>query len=111
VMSRSVMRDLAIQAAQILPYVAVSDRKLNPKGGTPQAGDVDFTWEREWRYASKDELLNFDKTDVFVRLCPHDDIPTFEEAIRWLKFIDSVRNKKWYAEKTSRSQAELEVEI
>jgi hypothetical protein len=88
-----------VEAAQILPYIAVFGRKLNPKGGTPRGGKIDFTWEREWRYTSKDENFRFDKTDVFVGLCPHDEIQTFEKTIRWLKFIDPVRNMKWYAEK------------
>lgn len=94
------IRGHQIEAAQILPYIAVFGRKLNPKGGTPQTGKVDFTWEREWRYASKDECFKFEKNDVFVGLCPHDEISAFEKTIRWLRFIDPVRNMKWYGKVT-----------
>jgi hypothetical protein len=88
------------EAARILPFVAVFGKLLSPLGGTPRTKDLDFTWEREWRYACGESFnFNFDHEDVFLGLCPHEEIRESEERFSWLKFIDPYRNIKWYSEK------------
>lgn len=86
-------------AAKVLPYVAIFGKKLSPMGGTPRGGSVDFIWEREWRYAPKRGSFRFRETDLFIGLCPHDEIDDFEKQFKWLGFIDPRRNMKWYSEK------------
>ena len=86
-------------AKKILPYIAIFGKKLNPVGGTPQSGSIDFIWEREWRYASRSGALKFRETDLFIGLCPHNEIESFESQFPWLGFIDPQRNMKWYSEK------------
>ena len=86
-------------AKKILPYIAVFGKKLDPMGGTPQSGSIDFIWEREWRYASRNNELRFREGDVFIGLCPDDEIDYFKEQFPWLDFIDPRRNMKWYSEK------------
>jgi len=102
------------QAAQILPYVAIFGKKLAPMGATmPGDGEVDFTWEREWRYASNDRCFRFDEADVFIGLCPDEDITELEETFQPLKFIDPRRNMKWYAEKLvdARQRSDLKYSV
>ena len=86
-------------AEQILPYVSVFGKKLLPVAGTGIHEDIDFTWEREWRFASSTQSFEFEFDDVFIGLCPHDEITTFEQEFPPLLFIDPMRNMKWYAEK------------
>jgi hypothetical protein len=97
-------------AMQILPLIAIFGRYLKPVGGTYHEGDVDFTWEREWRFVSGDHKFKFDREDVFVGLCPHDEISFFESKFDWLSFIDPMRNVKWYAEKLVRARKESQLE-
>jgi len=86
-------------AAQLLPLVAVFGKKLSPVGGTPSVGRVDFTWEREWRYAYANGAFEFVQADVFVELCPHEEIRYFERLYRPVSFVDPRRNVRWYAAK------------
>ncbi len=87
------------QAASILPFVSFFGRLLTPLGGSSRTDEMDFTWEREWRYVSKRKHFKFKKSDVFVGLCPHSKIEDFESRFDWLQFIDPRRNMKWYADK------------
>jgi hypothetical protein len=103
-------------AANMLPYIAVFGEKLSPLGGTPQGGTVDFTWEREWRYASRSRLFVFEKEDVFIGLCPDNEIDFFESKFKkklGIDFIDPQRNMKWYAEKlvTARQRSDLKYSV
>lgn len=68
---------------------------------------MDFTWEREWRYPAYLGDLNFSAQDVFIGLCPEENIEEFEGAFGNkfklkeipLKFVDPMRSSKWYASK------------
>jgi hypothetical protein len=109
-----------LAAAKILPYISVFGKKLLPvRGSGGNHEDIDFTWEREWRYSSPTNSFNFSKEDVFIGLCPHSEIDYFEHKFKTafqltvkesegddvvdktylLRFIDPQRNIKWYADK------------
>lgn len=87
------------EAVKILPYVAIYGKLLTPPGESLRTGDVDFTWEREWRYACGKHSFEFNEQDVFIGLCPHQEIEEFKAQFEWLEFIDPYRNIKWYSEK------------
>jgi len=93
-------------AMQILPFIAVFGKYFTPVRGPYYEGSIDFTWEREWRFVSADHQFRFDPRDVFIGLCPHDEISYFESKFEWLKFIDPKRNVKWYAEKLVKARKE-----
>jgi hypothetical protein len=86
------------QASRILPLIAVFGKFLSPLGGSAQDREIDFTWEREWRYASRNRCFGFDQRDVFIGLCPDQEIGKFESQFGWVHFIDPRQNMKWYAE-------------
>ena len=46
--------------------------------------DVDFHWEREWRIVGN---LNFDLSNVYLGLCPEQDIAYFEQKFPPIRFI------------------------
>jgi hypothetical protein len=96
-------------AQQLLPLVCIFGTKLKPVGGTAVAGRVDFTWEREWRYPKANGRFRFDADDVFVGLCPHDEITYFQRLFRRVPFIDPCRNVKWYSEKLVQAQKRLKL--
>jgi hypothetical protein len=85
------------EAERILPLVSTFGLRVTPPRALQQTGRMDFYWEREWRLPSACGDLTFDANDVFVGLCPHDDIPTFEALFTDVQFIDPCRNTKWYA--------------
>ena len=87
------------KASKILPFISFFGKKLRPYNKTPQEGEMDFTWEREWRYSNFKGYFQFDKSDVFIGLCPHDRIKWFESHFDWLKFVDPRRNLAQYAER------------
>ena len=100
-------------AMRILPLVAVFGKFLRPIRGPYYEENIDFTWEREWRFVSGTNEFRFDHDDVFMGLCPHDEIPYFESRFSWLRFIDPKRNIKWYAEKLveARKSSQLDYSV
>jgi hypothetical protein len=84
----------------LLPLASVFSTMVKPPNAVywiPR--EVDFTWEREWRLPAYRSPFRFDKDqDVFVGLCPHEDIEEFEREFR-IKFVDPLRNPLWYATK------------
>ena len=46
--------------------------------------EIDFHWEREWRIVGN---LNFELEDVYLGLCPEQDIAYFEQTFRPVRFI------------------------
>ena len=85
-------------AAQVLPLVSVFGQKIQAPGVLQRPpGDVDWRWEREWRLPFVQVSLRFDAGDVFVGLCPHEEIAAFEARLPGVGFIDPTRNMKWYA--------------
>lgn len=113
------------EAEKILPYISVFGKTLMPVGGTPPNREIDFTWEREWRYASNEFLFRFEPADIFIGLCPHKDIEYFErefgdefgllqdDIFHKLQFIDPRRNTKWYAEKliSARHRSDIDYSV
>ncbi len=90
-------------AEQILPLVSSFGKML------VRPGEVDFTWEREWRYPSSQGNLVFNMDDVFIGICPHDVIDDFEAQFPELKFVDCRRNMKWYATKLVEARHERDL--
>jgi hypothetical protein len=95
---RLIQRD-PVAAQGILPYVSFFGRKLRPYNKIRGYGEMDFTWEREWRYASGEGYFDFDESDLFVGLCPHRSIGWFEKRFDWLTFIDPRMKLRQYVEK------------
>jgi abortive phage resistance protein AbiGi (putative antitoxin) len=97
-------------AAEILPLVSVFGHKIHPPRARKRSpGLVDFRWEREWRYPHVRGALRFDENDVFIGLCPHDEIADFEAQFHPVEFIDPCRNMKWYAEKLIAARQRLDL--
>jgi hypothetical protein len=94
---------------QILPLIAIFGDKIQPPHArVAPPGEVDFRWEREWRYPYCLGPFIFDARDIFVGLCPDDEIEHFEECINEsfslegdakIGFVDPTMNMKWYASK------------
>jgi hypothetical protein len=85
-------------AEKLLPLFCVFGQKLrSPAAAAAPIGTVDFRWEREWRQPFYRGGVTFAAEDVFVGLCPHEEIRDFEEAFPDVKFIDPQRPLKWYA--------------
>ena len=85
-------------ARQILPLIAVFGKKLPPAcQGVPPSGRIDFLWEREWRWPRSRGDFSFNITDVFIGLCPHDEISEFENMLPLVRFVDPRRNMRWYS--------------
>ncbi len=96
-------------AADLLPLISVFGRKLQAPGANMPVGEVDFRWEREWRYPFSRGPLAFRDNDVFVGLCPHEEIATFEDAFPPVAFIDPRMNMKWYATKLVEARQRLDL--
>jgi hypothetical protein len=86
-------------AEQLLPLISVFGKKITPPGATRKQERVDFRWEREWRFPHAKGPLEFSNSDVFVGLCPQDEIKYFEKKLPGIDFVDPTRNMKWYATK------------
>jgi len=80
-------------AEKILPLISSFGKKLI------STGRVDFLWEREWRYPSILGDLAFSLADIFIGICPHEEIDDFEAEFSSIRFVDCRRNMKWYAAK------------
>jgi len=95
------------EAKELLPLLSIFGKKLTPFPARPMnhceiGKEVDFFWEREWRYPYAKGPLEFNRGDIFVGLCPHDKIEHFEDlaqdnGLPELKFVDPLRNMKFYA--------------
>ena len=67
--------EFPFEANCILPLLAVFGQKVTaPNARARQNGKIDFSWEREWRYPHINGDLVFDEEDVFIGLCPNDEI-------------------------------------
>jgi hypothetical protein len=100
------------EACMILPLVSVFGRKIQaPGAAAAPAGTVDFRWEREWRYPYCQGALPFDENDVFMGLCPDDDIGRYEALFPGVEFIDPTRNMKWYATKLVSARQRLDIKF
>jgi len=96
-------------AKKVLPLIAFFRKGLTPKGGTKRAARQDFHWEREWRYPAYRAPFEFDTNDIFIGLCPDNEIDDFEELLEDVGFIDPRRNMKWYANKLIAARQRLDL--
>jgi len=97
-------------AEAILPLIAVFGRQLQSVYSRfPPRREVDFRWEREWRYPASAGKLEFAENDVFVGLCPHEEIDDFESRWQGVNFIDPTRSVKWYASKLIAARRRLDI--
>lgn len=97
-------------AAKILPLVAVFGYHINnPSGNYKSEKQIDFLWEREWRYPGIEGDLEFTENDIFIGLCPDDEIEDFESKFESVEFIDPMRNIEWYASKLIAARKRLEL--
>ena len=95
-------------ARKVLPLFAVFGQKIQaPNAAERPGGQVDFRWEREWRRPAYMGDLGFDQHDVFVGLCPHEEIDTFEQLWPEVRFVDPRRPMKWYATKLIQARERL----
>jgi hypothetical protein len=96
------------EALELLPLFAVYGKKIKGVGaGRHSPGKNEFIWEREWRYPFVKGDLEFSEEDVFIGLCPHEQIDDFEGLCSNIKFVDPTRNMKWYADKLIESRKRL----
>lgn len=103
----SLMTSAPDAAARILPLVAIFGKKIQPPGASTSGGEVDFRWEREWRYAPIKGAYQLLEEEIFMGLCPHDEIGEFERLWRPIEFIDPTKNMKWYATKLVNARQRL----
>lgn len=95
-------------AGKFLSLIAVFGYHINQPLKVKSDKTVDFLWEREWRYPSESGDLKFTEEDIFVGLCPHNEIDYFENKFnRKVEFIDPMRNIEWYASKLVRARKRL----
>ena len=103
------------EAQQILPLISVFGKKFYPINNEDR---VDFLWEREWRYPYSRGPFQINADDVFIGLCPHEEINEFEKLFgeifsEKVPFIDPMRNMKWYATKliAARQRVDLKFSV
>ena len=97
-------------AQKLLPLFAVFGKKIqHPGTNIVPVGRVDFRWEREWRQPAYKGGVEFVPDDVFVGLCPDEEIAAFEASFPNVRFIDPRRPMKWYATKLIESRQRLDL--
>lgn len=90
---------------------APSLKKITPpRAQVASAGTKDFSWEREWRFPASQGRFKFTIQDVFIGLCPDEEIRYFEREFRPLKFIDPRRPTEWYATRLINARDRLGLE-
>jgi len=96
------------EANCIIPLIAVFGQKVTaPNANKNQNGKINFSWEREWRYPHINGDLDFNEKDVFIGLCPNDEISDFETRFSPIAFVDPIRNMKYYAMKLIKARDRL----
>ncbi len=99
-------------AERLLPLFAVFGQKIKHPGAHEEpVGRVDFRWEREWRQPYYKGGVEFTENDVFVGLCPDEEIAAFEQLFAGIPFVDPRRPMKWYATKLIRSRQRLDIKV
>lgn len=90
---------------EILPLITSMGHPIAPpSGNVGLSGEFSFYWEREWRFPYAKGDLTIDLQDLFLGLCPHQEIDEFECYSRKifgdiLYFVDPHRNIKYYSNK------------
>lgn len=67
-------------------------------------GTTDFYWEREWRSTHP---VSFKYYEIFLGLCPENEIRFFERRYPKIKFIDPKMNPRYFAKKISDRREQL----
>jgi hypothetical protein len=49
--------------------------------------------------------------DIFVGICPHEEIERFEKMFKKINFIDPRRNMKWYATQLINARCRLDLKF
>lgn len=99
------------EAKHILPLIAIFGKKVtSPNANSTQTDPIDFSWEREWRRPYVYNDLDFMNNDVFVGLCPDNEIVEFEKIFEPVQFVDPMRNIKFYATKLVNARKRLKLE-
>jgi hypothetical protein len=96
-------------AERLVPMMALCGNRVTPPNAAPQAGTVDFIWEREWRFPFCYGELTFTAEDIFCGLCPEDEIDAFEALLPGVGFIDPRKNMKWFAGKLIEARQRLDL--
>ena len=97
-------------AKMILPLISAFGEKIQPAAARQrQQGRMDFIWEREWRLPYARGPFSFSESDVFVGLCPEEEIGEFEALFPGVSFVDPRRNMKWYATKLIEARHRLDI--
>lgn len=97
-------------AEQVLPLISVFGNKITPpSSSSPSSGRIDFRWEREWRYPAYRGDFCFNADDVFIGICPHEEIKNFETIFPEVDFIDPTKNVKCYATKLIEARQRLKI--
>lgn len=86
-------------AAKILPLISFFGQHITGPDRSNSSSEMDFSWEREWRYPASEGPFEFDEDDIFVGICPHEEIDEFESELDDVGFIDPMRPMEWYAPK------------
>lgn len=85
-------------AKEILPFISFFGKFLPPACiSDPQLGRLDFLWEREWRWPHLKGKFLAKRNEVFIGLCPDEEIGEFERLLRPVKFVDPRRDMRWYS--------------
>jgi len=82
-------------ARELIPLLGFAGHYMN--SSTP--GIHDFQWEREWRYPAIKSDLKLSNSDIFIGLCPSDDIEEFEKLYPGILFIDPMFPLEYFATK------------
>lgn len=100
------------------PNVAKKILPLFTHFGSGDKGELqrrDFTWEREWRFPAYRGNFTFEPADIFIGLCPDENIDNYEAEFGEkfilnetpLKFIDPLKPNRWYATKLVQSRKRI----
>ena len=99
---------------RLFPLFSVFGKRIYPpkKDQSPHlSANIDFSWEREWRYPYKFGHFMFsEEDDLFCGLCPHDEISFFKGQFPKLNFIDPLRPPAWYSKDLVKRRKELEMD-
>lgn len=104
-------------AEAILPLLSATGKLIKPRfGDRPHNDDISFYWEREWRFPFALGNFTIEHSDLFIGLCPHDEIDEFEKYYEELfdqkiLFIDPMRNIKYYSDKLANEIKRREFEF
>lgn len=96
-------------AEEILPLISFFGELLTSPNRSSSNRTMDFSWEREWRYPASKGPFEFEEEDIFIGICPHEEIDEFESECDEIGFIDPKRPMEWYAPKLIDARKRLDL--